>query len=113
MSGSSWADPRASLGQLAKSFSDFTTAQYHFYSMRDNGIFGVICSAPLAWVLISEGCTLAPIADGYDSQLIKTTEAGGPRGYDAGKNTTGQAAHRNRHDRHYYWAIASSSSHAH
>ncbi|WP_368669913.1 transposase, partial [Beijerinckia sp. L45] len=41
----------------------------------------------------AEGRESAPTAVVVDSQSIKTTEAGGPRGFDAGKKIKGRKRH--------------------
>jgi transposase len=48
--------------QLPKDFPPFTTVQYHFYRMRDNGLLGVINAVLVAWVRVSECRTPAPTA---------------------------------------------------
>ncbi len=47
---------------LPKAFPPFTTVQYHFYRMRDNGLLDVINMVLVAWVRVSEGCTPVPTA---------------------------------------------------
>jgi putative transposase len=85
-SGCSWR-------MLPHDFPPWGLVSYYFYTWRDAGLIEQIHGILRVDLRQLDGREPTPSAAVVDSQSVKTTEVGGPKGYDAGKkNRRPQAA---------------------
>ena len=78
---------------LPKEFPPFSTVQRFFYRWRDAGLWQTINHFLVMRTREAAGREASPTAGVLDSQSVKTTEAAGPRSYDAGKKIKGRKRH--------------------